>query len=833
MNRIPSRFVPKGCAVEAPNLAGSLLCLLFLAGSPALSAAQPATSTTPSAVPADRWWSDAADQALTQSDTNRPGLVRALTEVAVSQREGMQFLIENMPARDLRSLPADYLLRNVSLAYEALNKAPWRNHLPKDIFLNDVLPYVCVNEKRDDWRQVLRDKCLPLIADCATPAEAAQRLNQKLFGLVNVKYSTQRRRADQSPLETMQSGLASCTGLTILLVDACRSVGVPARLVGTPMWVNLRGNHTWVEIWDGGWHFTGAAEPDPQLGRGWFTHDASQARKDVPRHAIYASSFLKTGLAFPLVWAPGIHDVSAVNVTDSYTPKTQSVPSGKLRLLVKVLDQPAGKRIAAQVTVTDQTQTDTKFEGRSRNESADLNDLLAFEVPASRTYAIAAESDGQRVRREFDAGTNQQELVVLTLKAVPTPALATMACYVPPPVTRQLPPEIASQLKEEVTEFFTAAPEKQTAWRFDAEVEAALRENEPAVRRAVWEAYLKAPIHDALRQDFDNREVHFKDYVSPYTVKMVGTRPPHGWALFIAMHGGGNTPKAVNDGQWRVMQRYYRDHPEVGGYLYLALRAPNDTWNGFYDVYVYPLVANLIRQFLLFGEVDSNKVFLMGYSHGGYGAFAIGPKMPDHFAAIHASAAAPTDGETTSVTLRNTVFSYMIGERDTAYGRIGRCQKFNEEIQKLRGDRADIYPVTMQFVAGNGHTGLPDKDKIAAMYPAVRNPVPHEVSWLETDNVIHDFFWLQAPAPGKQQQIDASCRNNHLTVTTTTNVTAINLLLDRRLVDFDKPVTLELNGKNSLRTLRPSLRTLCETLLTRGDPELAFTAKIELNLVKQ
>ena len=36
-------------------------------------------------------------------------------------------------------------------------------------------------------------------------------------------------------------------------------------------------------------------------------------------------------------------------------------------------------------------------------------------------------------------------------------------------------------------------------------------------------------------------------------------------------------------------------------------------------------------------DIDPDKVFIMGYSHGGYGAYAIGPKMPDHFAAIHAS----------------------------------------------------------------------------------------------------------------------------------------------------------------------------------------------------
>ena len=81
----------------------------------------------------------------------------------------------------------------------------------------------------------------------------------------------------------MESGRATCTGLSIILTDACRAVGIPARAVGTPMWSNGRGNHTWVEIWDNGWHFLGADEYDAKgLNHGWFTGDASQAKADVP-----------------------------------------------------------------------------------------------------------------------------------------------------------------------------------------------------------------------------------------------------------------------------------------------------------------------------------------------------------------------------------------------------------------------------------------------------------------------------------------------------------------------------------------------------------------------
>ncbi len=803
-------------------------CLAFLL---ALGPADHTAAADPPA--ATHWWPDSVEWSLAQAGTNRQQLVEALNQTPAARREGMQFLVENMPPSDLQTLQADYLLQNLKLAYDAFEAAPWHDQVPKEIFLNEILPYASVNETRDGWRKMLHEKCAPLIADCKTPADAAQRLNEKIFKLVNVKYSTGRKKADQSPAESMETGLASCTGLSILLIDACRSVGVPARLAGTPMWVNMRGNHTWVEVWNGDWHFTGAAEPDPKgLDHTWFQHDASEALKDKPQHAIYASSFKHTGLSFPMDWAPDITWVSAINVTDHYTPKADVVAPDKTRLLVKVLDHLAGQRVAAKVTVTDIAKSDSHFEGTSRGESADANDILPLQVPRGATYEIRAELNGQTAEREFSTGTNEQAVVVISMSDTTAFRLPSQACYAPPDV-QPLKPADEARLKKALMEFFTAPAARQAEWKFSSSLEKILRNDEPAVRRVAWEAYQTAPVHAALKQDFDAKQVQFDKYLSAYTLKTVGTRPAKGWALFIAMHGGGGTAKEVNDQQWQVMQRYYRDHPEAGGYLYVALRAPNDTWNGFYDVYVYPLIGNLVHEFLLFGDVDPNKVFIMGYSHGGYGAFAIGPKEPDLFAAIHASAAAPTDGETTGKTLRNTIFTCMVGENDTMYGRFDRDKKFRESIRELRGNRTDIYPVTVKFIPGNGHTGLPDRDKIREMYPAVRNPVPQELTWLMTDTVITDFFWLRTTAPGKKKEIDASCHDNRVTVTTMNDVTAASVLLDSRLVDFKKPVTLELNGKSTTHKLQPSLRTLCETMQRRCDPELAFTAEIQLPITPQ
>src|SRR6185436_5095886 len=99
----------------------------------------------------DRWWSEGVERALQQAGTNRVALEKTLHDVPVPQRDGLLFLLENMPEPDLRSLSSDFLLENTTLAYEAINAAPWRQQVSKEVFLNDVLPYASVNETRDAW----------------------------------------------------------------------------------------------------------------------------------------------------------------------------------------------------------------------------------------------------------------------------------------------------------------------------------------------------------------------------------------------------------------------------------------------------------------------------------------------------------------------------------------------------------------------------------------------------------------------------------------------------------------------------------------------------------
>lgn len=270
------------------------------------------------------------EKVLALAGTNRQSLASALESVPATQREGLVFLLENMQERDLKSIPGERLLEELKYAYEAWEKAPWGKTIPKEMFFNDILAFCVIDESRDPWRKMLFEKFSESAWKYKTPGEAAVMLNSEVFKVFGVKYNGRTRpRPNQSPDETIKAGVASCTGLSILIIDACRACGIPARMAGIMSWKdgkgdangNHGGNHSWAEVWNSGWHYLGAAEPG-ELDKTWFTGKTGGEAIDASarEHSIFATSFRKTGAMFPLAWAPSGNGVWAVDVTSRYKP---------------------------------------------------------------------------------------------------------------------------------------------------------------------------------------------------------------------------------------------------------------------------------------------------------------------------------------------------------------------------------------------------------------------------------------------------------------------------------------------------------------------------------
>jgi hypothetical protein len=260
-------------------------------------------------------------QQLSIAEDNQQNWLKAITAAKPEHREAMAYLLVNMPEADLKSLKGDYLLSNVDLAYQARESTAWGKAIPEEIFFREVLPYANLDETREDWRKSYFDQFMPLVKEAKSASEAAMILNKHVFPTIKVKYhATKRLKPNQSPAESTKIGYASCTGLSIILSDACRAVGVPARVAGTPLWFDKSGNHTWTEVWDRQWYFVGSAEPGP-LNKTWFVDNAAKADPNQPEMRIYAASFDHTSTAFPMVWTEGkpTDDVHAEDVTGYYT----------------------------------------------------------------------------------------------------------------------------------------------------------------------------------------------------------------------------------------------------------------------------------------------------------------------------------------------------------------------------------------------------------------------------------------------------------------------------------------------------------------------------------
>lgn len=387
-----------------------------------------ACSLAPSLGPSRAFSQEATAQStlasrLELAGKNKEQLESAIKNAPETQRAAVEFLIANMPQRDLVSLSESFLLENVRLAYEARAKSPWKASVSDELFFSDVLPYANVDETRESWRSDMMKRCWPIVKDCKTPGEAAQALNKNLFRLVNVKYSTKRKKANQCPSESIEQGLASCTGLSILLVDACRSVNVPARLAGIPSWVNKRGNHTWVEVWDhDGWHFTGAAEYSSEgLDRTWFMGDAALADKSKRLNSIYAVSFRRTETTFPLVWSSDADNpIYAINVTDRYTPKAKEAKANqanKIKVRIRVWSAGKKERVVADVdVVANPVLVEQAYKGKSKSNTADMNDLLEFELNRNSRYDIRVKRGDQVLIDRFTTLDQETQLVEVELK---------------------------------------------------------------------------------------------------------------------------------------------------------------------------------------------------------------------------------------------------------------------------------------------------------------------------------------------------------------------------------------------------------------------------------
>jgi len=307
--------------------------------------------------------------------------------------------------------------------------------------------------------------------------------------------------------------------------------------------------------------------------------------------------------------------------------------------------------------------------------------------------------------------------------------------------------------------------------------------------------------------------------------KDFGSAPVGKRSLWISMHGGGSAPAAVNDQQWQNQIRLYQ--PAEG--IYLAPRAPTDTWNLWHEAHIDPLFTRLIEDMVAVNGVDPDKVYLMGYSAGGDGVWQLAPRMADRFAAAAMMAGHPNEAQLDG--LRNLPFALFVGGADAAYDRNKIVKQRAESLDQLAKDDPGGYVHFFRSYEGLPHwMNGKDAEAVPWMATFTRNPWPKKIVWLQ-DDVTHDrFYWLEIPKGTARTaaKILATVSGQEIKLTGDLPP-GTTVWLSDALLDLDQPVTISVNGKIASEGKVPrSAQVIQAAIKARPDGIVSPTANVVL-----
>ncbi len=395
--------------------------------------------------------------------------------------------------------------------------------------------------------------------------------------------------------------------------------------------------------------------------------------------------------------------------------------------------------------------------------------------------------------------------------------------------------------------------------------------------RRVWERHLEDVRSDEVRlAELKGQAVRYDGMTMRYTTSVIGERPAGGYPLYIALHGGGSAPARLNDSQWEQMKRYYRDGVTTG--IYLAPRGVNDDWNLHWRDQSFVCYDRIIENVIAFGLVDSNRVYLLGYSAGGDAAYQIPARMPDRWAAAAMSAGHPNNVRPDNYAA--LAFLIQVGERDTPFNRSRVAAEYGVKLARLRDEHPGLYTHATFIHAGRGHgildRGPPGSTQRVFTDPAawlrqgseapteeidahsirwldahVRNPLPRTIIWdrgttahrsgdrqpgfWPTAQKSHLHYWIgvdrhDGDTAPEAERIVVELDAEEPVITVREIGTFVRFYLHPDLFEPGAEVTVRVRGQELRARPQPSLRVLVQSALDRGDPAYLFPACLTLSL---
>jgi hypothetical protein len=307
-----------------------------------------------------------------------------------------------------------------------------------------------------------------------------------------------------------------------------------------------------------------------------------------------------------------------------------------------------------------------------------------------------------------------------------------------------------------------------------------------------------------------------------------GYRPDRAWPLVYALHPSGLPADEWGRAVQRMLGRMARDFvvasPEYGQ-NYIGAKPP--------FVAEHPAILDAVARRV---HVDAGRVYSFGYSKGGFGAWFVALYYPDRLAGAVSLAAgfdvAPADDGFWKLLLGNVAHVPVLnawGERDPliiqdlAEKPVGTFAESNRRFQ--REIRGMGLPITNVEVPGGVHTRLaPPGAAIAQILAGHRRVDPDRIDHAFRHLHQASCYWLEGltwvgaawgdpwprPEPGRPGEPEAAAlartlepllgrltgaRDGQTFRLTRRHIGDVVVWLGERTIDWDRPLTIEVDGK--------------------------------------
>ena len=168
-----------------------------------------------------------------------------LDETALKQAEGS---IQNFSfQKDIEYITANYLIKNIDIAFEVWNKRPWAKKYSFDEFCEYVLPYRISQEPIEDWREKYYKRYTFLLDSIYKGNDVVEAVNVvcKYLKQEGLLYTHIPQTSPETPLFLLDNRIGKCADICNLSIYVLRALGLPVSYDFYKISPETANSHSW------------------------------------------------------------------------------------------------------------------------------------------------------------------------------------------------------------------------------------------------------------------------------------------------------------------------------------------------------------------------------------------------------------------------------------------------------------------------------------------------------------------------------------------------------------------------------------------------------------